>query len=341
MVASLAPTCQKHNMPSRVVIITDSNIAPRYLHPIEKNLRHFQFEVSSIVIPPGEHQKSLSRANAVFTELLKRGVGRKSAVIALGGGVIGDLSGFIAATYHRGLMFVQAPTTLLSQVDSSVGGKVAVNHALGKNMIGAFYQPTFVWTDVDCLQTLPAREVVCGLGEIVKYGVIWDEGLFRFIEDNLEKILALDTEAVLHVQARCCEIKAHLVSEDERELGIRMVLNYGHTVGHALESAGKYRLLKHGEAVLLGMKAESYIAREMRLISSDVHERIVSLINRIPLKAKLGSLKQRDILSAMGRDKKSISGKKRFVLPTQIGTVQVIDTVEPTLIRSSLKFILQ
>lgn len=339
MTALFAPTCQQHGIPRRIVIITDTHIAPHYLKPLEHNLRHFEFEVSSIVIPPGELQKSLQRANAIFTEMLKTSVGRKSAVIALGGGVIGDLAGFIAATYHRGLTFIQVPTTLLSQVDSSVGGKVAVNHPLGKNMIGAFYQPKFVWADMECLRTLPAREVICGLGEIVKYGVIFDAEFFAYLETNVDRVLSLDPGAVMHVQARCCELKAHVVSKDERETGMRMVLNYGHTVGHALEAAGNFKVFKHGEAVLLGMMAESFIARELGLIGPEVHERIIALIQRIPLKFNNSSLKTPHILSLMSHDKKSVGGKKRFVLPTRIGEVQVVDTVEQSLIKSSLSYI--
>ncbi|MGH2566908.1 MAG: 3-dehydroquinate synthase [Bacteroidota bacterium] len=341
MTASFAPTCQQHQVPSRVVLITDTTVGKHYLKPLETNLRHFKFQVSSVVIPPGERQKSLERAKRIFTTMLQEGVGRKSAVIALGGGVIGDLAGFVAAVYHRGVPFIQVPTTLLSQVDSSVGGKVAVNHPLGKNMIGAFYQPTFVWTDVECLKTLPEREVSCGLGEIVKYGVIWDEELFHFLEENIDRLLRLDRDAVMYVQARCCEIKSHIVAEDERETGLRMVLNYGHTVGHALEAAGEYRTLKHGEAVLLGMAAESFIAHRMNLIDAQTLERIQALVARVPLKCNLASLKPGAILKAMGHDKKSVGGKKRFVLPTRIGEVRVVENVDEAMVESSLKLILR
>lgn len=273
MAASFAPTCRQHGMPDRLVILTDGNVAPLYLAPLLKNLRHHTFDVTSLIIPPGERQKSLQRAGTVFTGMLKAGLGRKSAVIALGGGVVGDLAGFIAATYQRGVPLIQVPTTLLSQVDSSIGGKVAVNHPLGKNMIGAFYQPKFVWSDMDCLRTLPAREIVSGLGEIIKYGVILDAGLFEDLEANIDRILSLDRDTVLRVQARCAELKADLTSQDEKEAGIRIVLNYGHTVGHALEAAGNYRVLNHGEAVLLGMIAESSIALALGMIGKDVHER--------------------------------------------------------------------
>lgn len=332
-----APTCQQHGIPERVVILTDTNVARQYLEPLTAHLRQFKFSVSSIVIPPGEQQKSLQRANLVFTQLLKDGVGRKSAIVALGGGVLGDLAGFVAATYQRGVTLVQAPTTLLAQVDSSVGGKVAVNHPLGKNMIGAFFQPRFVWIDVETLRTLPAREIVCGLGEVAKYGVIFDAEFFSYLETNLDRILQLDPETMLYVQERCCELKARVVSEDEREQGLRIVLNYGHTVGHALEAAGGYRILKHGEAVLLGMVAESFIAREMGLLPPDVHERILRLVQRFPLSFRTSSFTAERVLAALALDKKSIDGKARFVLPLRLGEVQVVDEVKDAQVRSSLR----
>jgi len=335
--SSFAPTCQQHGIPERIVILTDSNVARHYLEPIEKNLRHFKFSVSSIVIPPGEQQKSLSRANQIYTQLLKEGVGRKSAIVALGGGVVGDLAGFVAATYQRGVTLVQVPTTLLAQVDSSVGGKVAVNHPLGKNMIGSFFQPRFVWIDADTLSTLPAREVVCGLGEVAKYGVVFDAEFFAYLETNLERIQQLDPELMLTVQARCCELKAHVVSEDEREQGLRIVLNYGHTVGHALEAAGNYRVLKHGEAVLLGMAAESFIARELGLLPPGDHERIMKLVQRFPLRFGKNSFAPARVLAALTRDKKSIDGKARFVLPVRLGEVQVVDEVGSPVVRASLR----
>ena len=335
--ATFAPTCQQHGIPERVVIVTDSNVARHYLEPIEKNLRQFKFSVSSIVIPPGEQQKSIPRANQIYTQLLKEGVGRKSAIVALGGGVVGDLAGFVAATYQRGVTLVQVPTTLLAQVDSSVGGKVAVNHRLGKNMIGSFFQPRFVWIDAETLSTLPGREVVCGLGEVAKYGVVFDAEFFSYLETNLERIQQLDPESMLAVLARCCELKAHVVSEDEREQGLRIVLNYGHTVGHALEAAGNYRVLKHGEAVLLGMAAESFIARELGLLPPEVHERIQKLVQRFPLRFSKSVFAPARVLAALARDKKSVDGKARFVLPLRLGEVQVVDEVGNPLVRASLR----
>jgi 3-dehydroquinate synthase len=206
-------------------------------------------------------------------------------------------------------------------------------------MIGGFYQPRFVWVDIDCLKTLPAREVVCGLGEVVKYGVSLDAELFAYLESNLERVLKLDEEAVMHAQGRCCELKAHIVAEDERETGLRVVLNYGHTVGHALEAAGSFRVLKHGEAVLLGMMAEGYIAREMSLLAPEALERIIDLLRRIPLKARWSPITPARVLQALKHDTKSADGKNRMVLPTHIGEVQVVDSIEPALIQASLKYI--
>ncbi|MGB2869265.1 MAG: 3-dehydroquinate synthase [Bacteroidota bacterium] len=334
-----ASTCESHRIPKKVVVITDTTVAAQYLKPLLANLVHFKFEPASIVLPTGERQKSLRQANFAFTEMLKRGVGRTSAVVALGGGVIGDLAGFVAATYHRGVPLVQVPTTLLAQVDSSVGGKVAVNHALGKNMIGAFYQPKFVWIDASHLKTLPLREVVCGLGEIIKYGIVWDLDFFSYLEVRLDDLLRLDSQAVMHVQSRCCSIKAEIVSKDETESGLRTILNFGHTVGHALEAAGEYRLLKHGEAVLLGMVAESFIAREMGMVPGKVHQRIVDLVRRVPLKTRMTNLRAPVILRAMGRDKKSVEGINRFVLPTRIGEVRIVERVTPQHIRASLAYL--
>ena len=333
------PTCEAHGIPKRIVVMTDTTVAARYLKPLIANLVHFKFDPLPIVIPTGEHQKSLRQANFAFTNMLKHGIGRTSAVVALGGGVIGDLAGFVAATYHRGVPLVQVPTTLLSQVDSSVGGKVAVNHALGKNMIGAFYQPKFVWIDASHLRTLPIREVVCGMGEIIKYGIVWDLDFFSYLEMHLDDLLRLDPQAVMHVQTRCCSIKADIVSKDETESGLRTILNFGHTVGHALEAAGAYRVLKHGEAVLLGMVAESFIARELGMIPGEVHQRIVDLVRRVPLKAKMKVFSAPAVLRAMGRDKKSVEGINRFVLPTRIGEVKVVERVPPQHIRASLSYL--
>ncbi len=204
MVSSFAPVCRQHGISDIVVIITDRNVARYHLEPLLRNLLHHKFQPITITISAGETQKNLRRANAIFTEMLEKRIPRNAVIIALGGGVIGDLAGFVAATYQRGIRLVQVPTTLLAQVDSSIGGKVGINHPLGKNMIGAFHQPVFVWMDADYLKTLPPREIICGIGEVVKYGIIRDADLFDFLESHLEEILQLDGEAVTHVQATVC-----------------------------------------------------------------------------------------------------------------------------------------
>ena len=339
MGASLGQMCRTHGLPDQLVVITDRTVGSLYLRKVGDALRGAGFNILSIVVPPGEKEKTLSRATAIFTTMLKSGIGRKAAVVALGGGVIGDLAGFVAATYQRGLPLVHIPTTLLAQVDSSIGGKTAVNHPLGKNMIGAFHQPAFVWTDVTFLKTLVRREVICGLGEIIKYGLILDAQLFAFIEEYLDGILSLQENSIMHVQTVCSSLKADLVSADERESGKRIILNLGHTLGHALEAAGNYRLLKHGEAVLLGIAGESFIARELQVLSANDYERIITLLSRIPLRLKAASLPLSRIMSAMARDKKSVGERKRFVLPVRIGETTIVDTVPSELTRSSLDHI--
>jgi 3-dehydroquinate synthase len=341
LASSLPKTLAHHGISRNIAVVTDTRVAGLYLHSLVKLLRTSGYEVTPVVIPTGERQKNLRRASEIIAHLLTHGIERSSAVVALGGGVIGDLAGFVAATFQRGIPLIHIPTTLLAQVDSSIGGKVAVNHPLGKNMIGAFYQPKFVWTDTDVLRSLPRREVVCGLGEIVKYGIIRDPGLFSFLEASLDDVLRLDAEAILSVLSSCCSAKADIVSQDEKESGLRMILNFGHTLGHALEAAGKFRLLKHGEAVLLGMTAETSIAQEMGLLDAAEADRIRALIARIPLRAALRSLRRTDVLKLMSHDKKSIGGRIRFVLPTRVGEVKVIDDVDARLVSASLQRLLR
>ena len=339
MLSSLAPTLEQHGLSKNLVVVSDTRVAALYLKPLQKHLAHFGWGFHSVVVPVGEQQKSLTRANRIYTEMLKAGIRRTSPLIALGGGVVGDLAGFVAATYHRGMPLIHIPTTLLAQVDSSVGGKVAVNHPLGKNMIGVFHQPSMVWTDSAYLRTLPKREIVCGLGEIVKYGILADSVLFQFIESHLEEILELHAEPTRHVIARCLEIKADIVSRDERETGIRTLLNLGHTVGHALEAAGKYRLVKHGEAVLFGLLAESSIAAEMGIINRETQRRIEDLIGRIPIQVRIEKLRKTDILRVLSRDKKAIGKSNRFVFPARIGEAKVVEGVDSKLITDSLKYL--
>ncbi|MFA6540688.1 MAG: 3-dehydroquinate synthase [Bacteroidota bacterium] len=296
--------------------------------------------VYTIIIPAGEKQKNITRADAIYTQLLRWKIERNSTVIALGGGVIGDLAGFIAATFQRGVKFVQIPTSLLAQVDSSVGGKTGINHPLAKNMIGAFYQPAFVLADTEVLATLPSREIVSGLGEIIKYGIILDRKFFTFVSSHLFDVLRKEPSAGHRMVQRSCELKAYVVSSDEREQGLRAILNFGHTVGHALEHAGKYSLLKHGEAILYGMLAEAKIAEMRNLLMKDQFDIIESAIRSLPLPrlSKL-SLKNHELLATMKMDKKVVRGDIRMVLPSAIGRVSLPVAVAPSEIKKSIDWL--
>lgn len=331
---------KNHVRSKNVVIITDSHVAGFYLRTVERSLHNSGFIVHSIVIPPGERQKNLQRAESIYTQLLKWKIDRSATMIALGGGVIGDLAGFVAATYQRGVGFVQIPTTLLAQVDSSVGGKVGVNHPMAKNMIGAFYQPQFVIADISVLRTLPKRELICGLGEVIKYGIILDKKFFAFTEKNLTKAINGDPDILRTMVKRCCQIKSYVVSHDERESGLRAILNFGHTIGHAVEHAGHYSFLKHGEAVLYGMIAETYIAHMQAMISKATKEQIVHLISAVPL-PKLSALNISflTMLDTMVMDKKTKDGKIRMVLPSSIGKVSLPIPVSTGSIRKALTYL--
>ncbi|MBQ1920423.1 MAG: 3-dehydroquinate synthase, partial [Selenomonas sp.] len=231
------------------LIVTDTNVGPLYGSWLQSLLQAAGLKTELAVIPAGESSKSLKTADELYTKAIELGLDRKSPIFALGGGVVGDLAGFIAATYMRGVPFIQVPTSLLAQVDSSVGGKVAVNHLLGKNLIGAFYQPQAVFMDLNCMRTLPEREMATGLGEVIKYGVIYDQDFFRYLEENQAAITAREPEALTHIIARSCEIKAAVVSQDEQEAGLRRILNFGHTIAHAIEKETGYSRYNHGEAV--------------------------------------------------------------------------------------------
>jgi 3-dehydroquinate synthase len=331
---------KKHIQSHSVVLMTDTHVASLHLAALEKRLQAGGYTVRTIIIPAGEHQKNLRRAEHIYTQLLKWKIDRTSTIAAFGGGVIGDLAGFIAATYQRGVGFLQIPTTLLAQVDSSVGGKVGVNHPLAKNMIGAFYQPKFVLADVTVLQTLPARELVCGLGEIIKYGIILDKDFFSFTQSHLAHVLKYDTEVLKKMVKRSCELKANVVSSDEREQGLRTILNFGHTIGHALERAGGYSRLKHGEAILYGMIAETSIAHSLSFLSSQDKNSIETVISAIPL-PKLSHLNMSvdSLMETMMIDKKSAGGNIRMVLPQRIGKVSLPVVVSPHLIRKAITYL--
>jgi 3-dehydroquinate synthase len=278
-------------------------------------------------LPPGERTKTLGTIAKILDALAKHKFERQSLLLALGGGVIGDLTGFAAAIYQRGIQFVQVPTTLVAQVDSSVGGKTGVDHRLGKNLIGAFYQPRAVLIDPLTLRTLPRREWIAGLAEVIKYGIIADEEFFAFLEQEIPALLNLEEEPVIHVIKRSCEIKAQVVAADERESDRRRILNYGHTIGHALESLAGYRGLIHGEAVGIGLVQEADLACHMGLCGREVVERIRSLVQRAGLSDQVSPISFTSLWSAMQHDKKVVGGRVMGVWPVRIGEV-VIQPIE-------------
>lgn len=305
----------------QVMIVTNETLAPLYLDSVTTALKQQGILVDSVILPDGEQYKSLTIMDEVFTALLEKNHNRDTTLIALGGGVIGDLTGFAAASYQRGVRFIQVPTTLLSQVDSSVGGKTAVNHPLGKNMIGAFYQPISVVVDLDCLATLPPRELSSGLAEVIKYGIILDKDFFIWLENNIDKLLALDAKALAYCIRRCCEIKADVVAADEKETsGLRALLNLGHTYGHAIEAHMGYGVWLHGEAVAAGMVMAARTAQALGQFTEDEIQRLIHLLQRANLPVTGPSqMVPEDYLPHMMRDKKVSGGKLHLVLPKNIG----------------------
>jgi 3-dehydroquinate synthase len=305
-------------------VITDANVAPLHAAKALESLAVGGFEASLITVPAGETAKRLKTIQTCYDQLAAGRLERKSFIVALGGGVVGDLAGFAAATYLRGLPFVQAPTTLLAQVDSSVGGKVGVNLRAGKNLVGAFHQPRLVLCDLDTLATLPERELRAGLAEVIKYGVIHDARLFQRLERDMPKLLARDPRTTGAVVARCCQIKAEVVSQDETESGRRAILNFGHTVGHALEAISAYGKYLHGEAVAIGMAAAARLSRAVLGLS----ERDVARIERLlagaglPTSVELSARQRARLLAAMRLDKKVAGGEVKFVLARQLGVVE-------------------
>jgi 3-dehydroquinate synthase len=309
---------------SRIVgVVTDRHVARHHLPETLRSLKSAGFESAPIVLAPGEPTKTWSTVGAILDVLAKKKFERRSVLIALGGGVIGDLTGFAAAIYQRGMPFVQVPTTLVAQVDSSVGGKTGVDHPLGKNLIGAFHQPRAVFIDPVTLRTLPRREWVAGMAEVIKYGIIADETFFAFLEQSIASLLQLDEQIVLKVIARSCEIKAQVVAEDERESDRRRILNYGHTIGHALESLAGYRGMIHGEAVGIGLVQEANLAHHLGICDRKVVERIRSLISRAGLSEAIPRVSFHSLWAAMQHDKKVVGGQVVGVWPVRIGEVVI------------------
>ena len=324
-----------HIRNKRVCIVTNTIVAPLYLDKIKEKLSGF--ELDEVILPDGEAEKNLANFELIMSHLLANEHGRDTTLIALGGGVIGDITGFAAASYQRGIDFVQIPTTVLSQVDSSVGGKTAVNHPLGKNMIGAFYQPKAVIIDIDSLATLPIREFNAGMAEVIKYGILGDYKFFLWLEDNVDLIKANDKDTLSRMIESCCQCKADIVACDEKEAGVRALLNLGHTFGHAIEAEQGYGNWLHGEAVATGMVLASKLAVAMNLLEVSDFCRIESLIKAfdLPLKAP-GNMGFDEFVRHMRRDKKNIGGKLRFIIPTAIGQSEIRDDVTEDVLQQIL-----
>ena len=323
----------------RGLIVTDTAVGPRWADAAAAAIARGGVAAEVVTIPAGETSKTLTMANRIYTRAIELGLDRRAPIFALGGGVVGDLAGFAAATYMRGVPFVQLPTSLLAQVDSSVGGKVAVNHALGKNLIGAFYQPAAVFMDLRALETLPPREIRSGLGEIIKYGVISDADFFAWLAGHRDAVLALEEKAMEHIVARSCEIKADIVRQDEREGGLRRILNFGHTIAHAVEVETGYTRYRHGEAVAIGMVGTAHISAAMGLLPDEDRARIERLIRAMDLPLRAEGVSVDAMYRDLFHDKKTVDGRIHWVLAEGLGRVTVRSDVPEDIVRRALALV--
>ena len=321
----------------KAMIITDGHIHPLYYQEVESIVHSLGIDCSVAVVSPGEESKSFKVAEELYTAALNNGLDRNSLIIALGGGVVGDLAGFIAATYMRGIPFIQIPTSLLAQLDSSIGGKVAINHPQAKNVIGSFYQPKCVLMNISTLRTLPDRELSTGMAELIKHGIIWDEDLLSWLEVNMNLLMAHDTNALEHAIHRSCEIKAYIVEQDEKEQGLRAILNFGHTVGHAIETITRFTTYTHGEAVSLGMIVEAQIAQKLGLIDKEYVQRIKYVLTNAGLPIVMPRFDRENLISLMKHDKKNTQGRIVFVLPTAPGHVEIFKDIKKEIILDALE----
>jgi 3-dehydroquinate synthase len=335
----LGTECSRIGLGGRCAIISDRNVAPLYSKRAGLALAKAGFQSSLISVPAGETAKSLKTVHACYDQLAAQRLERKSFIVALGGGVVGDLAGFVAATYLRGIPFVQVPTTLLAQVDSSVGGKVGVNLRTGKNLVGAFYQPRLVLCDLETLSSLPSREFRAGLAEVIKYGIIYDSKLFGKLERTLPQLLRQEPNTLAAVVARCCEIKAEVVRQDETEGGLRAILNFGHTIGHALEAISYYGKYLHGEAISIGQIAAARLSAQVLSLPQPDVQRIAGLFQRagLPTELKLNAAQRPKLFAAMQLDKKVSNGEVKFVLARDIGKVEYGQKVPFHLLKQILR----
>lgn len=334
----LGPALRSLGFSSRIGLLSNPTVYGIYGGTVMASLRDAGFSAAEIIIPDGESFKNLATVEAIYGKLLDAKLDRRSCLVALGGGVIGDITGFAASTYMRGIDFIQVPTTLLSQVDSSVGGKTGVNHPLGKNMIGTFWQPRLVWIDPVTLRTLAVRELRAGMAEVIKYGIIRDADFFGFLESSRDAVMSLDQDVMSRIIKRSCEIKAEVVAEDEREGGLRAILNCGHTIGHAVETVTRYERYLHGEAVAIGMYLEARLASHTGGIESGQLQRIGDILDAYGLPAELpDNIDIEALLAAIEIDKKTVNGALTFILPDRIGSVRIERGVPPAAVRKALQ----
>jgi len=336
--SSLGRTLKKLGIGCDAFIITNPKIKSLYAKPLERSLKQNDYSIRYKLIADTEKSKSAPVSLKILNEIARYDKKKRIFIIALGGGVVGDLSGFIASVYRRGIPYIQIPTSLLSQVDSAIGGKAAIDLSVGKNLVGSFYQPSLVASDISLLKSLPAYEIKNGLAEIVKYGVIKDARFFAYLEKNYKKAFGYDQKFLDYVIYKCAKIKASVVEKDERDnKDIRIILNCGHTIGHAIEAAGNYKSYTHGEAVALGILVESLLSYKLGLLSKGALSRVENLIKNIGLPTRIKNLKLSRIMDAQEHDKKIISGVNRFVLPTRIGAVKICQNIPTAKIRKALK----
>jgi 3-dehydroquinate synthase len=326
---SLGPHLAAKGFPRKLALVTNTTVHPLYGGRAEASLRRAGIECRTIILPDGEQYKNQETVTSIYDQLIDAGLDRGAAVVALGGGVVGDIAGFAAATFMRGIRYAQVPTTLLAQVDSSVGGKTGINHPLGKNLIGAFHQPCLVYIDVETLNTLPAREFSAGMAEIIKYGMVWNGGFFAWLEEHVDALLRMEPKTLISAIGQSCRIKAEIVGRDEKESSLRAILNYGHTFGHAVENLAGYGVFRHGEAVAIGMHLAALGARLSGYCAAADVERLVHLLQAFHLPVVPPAFPLTRFLTAMGRDKKSHEGILRFVFNKGIGDYRIEEIPSP------------
>lgn len=336
--AGLIPALADINAPKKLLIVTDTNVEKHYADEVRAILTQNGYDTAVYAFEAGEENKNMDAILGICGACIEHGLDRKSMIIALGGGVVGDMAGFAAAIYMRGIDFVQVPTTLLSQSDSSVGGKTGIDFASGKNILGAFHQPRLVYINVSTLKTLPDEQFVSGMGEVIKHGIIRDKEFFAYLKDNFEKIKSLDSETLIKMDRINCAIKADVVMQDEKENGLRAILNFGHTIGHAVESAYNFKKT-HGECVGIGMIAASYIAARRGLIGESELAEIEAMLTMYGFETRVTLPDNDTVFEIMQKDKKKISGKLKFVLPTKIGEVTQTTDVTREEIYSALEYL--